>query len=352
MAKLYVLFGKTTSGKTSVLSYLSKIDNSIGQIIRTTSRPIREGEVQGVDYYFVEKTPREVELDHIEFNIYNEWFYGTRFIDIKQAINKFNKVIMTGSYHSVQQIISAFEKEGMLKNNNLEELELELIYLDVSEEKQIERIKNRGESHQEEGARRIEADKEDYPDFILNSIKEYDSESKSYLNGFRAHRINADLELDKVQEIVYNIVKGEQILENKNKTITEEVRLEDLGKQLLAKAPAIDPRIVLEKLKDYIEKTSNSTYLLYSKEVGFFQVFTTDKPEDFTATAIHIIDFLDNSNFAVQSTDTEYEYIKFKDNITFVEDEDEIEGLSLWFKTYYFQLIPYDIGVEKVGTIY
>jgi guanylate kinase len=54
MKNLYVIVGKSASGKDTILNSL--IDKGIGnKIISHTSRPIREGEVDGFSYYFMDK---------------------------------------------------------------------------------------------------------------------------------------------------------------------------------------------------------------------------------------------------------------------------------------------------------
>lgn len=136
-----------------------------------------------------------------------------------------------------------------------------------------------------------------------------------------------------------------------NKETTAEIRLEDLGKQLLAKAEPIEFSIVLEKIKDYIQKTENKAYLLYSKELGYFQVFYDKNDEGWEKTALHIASFLQDSCFLTSKDGEEVEYVHFAKNVTFIEDEENVQGLSIWFKTTYFQLIAYDIGLEIVGIV-
>lgn len=60
MARIYYIIGKSASGKDSILKGLLQ-DRQLGlrEIIQYTTRPIRDGETEGLEYHFV--TPSEVE---------------------------------------------------------------------------------------------------------------------------------------------------------------------------------------------------------------------------------------------------------------------------------------------------
>lgn len=89
MKKFTILVGKSASGKDAVRKQILKI-SSYKSIISTTSRPPREGEQEGVDYYFISKD-EFIELIEdgafAEYRKYNAidkndenvvWYYGTR----------------------------------------------------------------------------------------------------------------------------------------------------------------------------------------------------------------------------------------------------------------------------------
>ena len=51
---MIILCGKTASGKSTIAKKIEEINSSgMKQIITYTSRPPREGEVDGEDYYFI-----------------------------------------------------------------------------------------------------------------------------------------------------------------------------------------------------------------------------------------------------------------------------------------------------------
>ena len=70
---MIVLAGPSASGKTEVAKYLASHFN-LTKIITTTTRPMRKGEVDGRDYFFVtiEKFNEMVENDEfVEYTVYN-----------------------------------------------------------------------------------------------------------------------------------------------------------------------------------------------------------------------------------------------------------------------------------------
>jgi guanylate kinase len=58
--KIYVIMGKTASGKTSIARDLSN-ELGIDQVISYTTRPPREGEINGVHYHFTDNETFESE---------------------------------------------------------------------------------------------------------------------------------------------------------------------------------------------------------------------------------------------------------------------------------------------------
>ena len=76
---MIVLAGPSASGKTEVAKYLASHFN-LTKIITTTTRPMRKGEVNGRDYFFVtiEKFNEMVENDEfVEYTVYNGNMYGS-----------------------------------------------------------------------------------------------------------------------------------------------------------------------------------------------------------------------------------------------------------------------------------
>lgn len=75
---MLVLCGESASGKSSIEKYL--VENyGYSKIVSYTTRPPREGEVDGVDYHFVtvEEFQHWKDMDFFaETACYNHWYYG------------------------------------------------------------------------------------------------------------------------------------------------------------------------------------------------------------------------------------------------------------------------------------
>lgn len=84
------LTGPTCSGKNYLLQKL--MDKGYTPIVSTTTRPKREGEVEGIDYYFIEKDEFS---DSFIYNLNNEYIelvsiggyeYGTKVSEFKNKV--------------------------------------------------------------------------------------------------------------------------------------------------------------------------------------------------------------------------------------------------------------------------
>jgi guanylate kinase len=145
--KRTILVGKAASGK----DYLRKRFESRGfkYAVSYTTRPPREGEVNGKDYFFIseDESKRLIESGFFyEYVIFNGWVYGT---SISQFYTS-NLFIMTPA--------------GISKIKPEDRLNSFIIYVDIDIQTRYDRLLNRdmpGDSVQ----RRIEADELDFSIF-------------------------------------------------------------------------------------------------------------------------------------------------------------------------------------------
>ena len=79
--KVIALFGKAGSGKDTILHALvNKFPDRYNEIVSCTTRPPREGEQEGVNYYFLtvdQFTEKVLNGDMLEATEFNNWHYGT-----------------------------------------------------------------------------------------------------------------------------------------------------------------------------------------------------------------------------------------------------------------------------------
>ena len=85
---LFVISAPSGTGKTTVSGkILKEIDGLIPSVSHTT-RPRREGEIDGKDYYFIsgEEFKRKIDANEfVEWNEYNGNYYGSSFENIEKA---------------------------------------------------------------------------------------------------------------------------------------------------------------------------------------------------------------------------------------------------------------------------
>lgn len=70
---IFVISGSSGSGKTSVLSMVNNIGD---RIVTSTTRDKRDGEVDGIDYYFLDKD-KFLSRDFVEYDTKYNNYYGT-----------------------------------------------------------------------------------------------------------------------------------------------------------------------------------------------------------------------------------------------------------------------------------
>lgn len=160
MGKIYCVMGKSSSGKDTVYKKLKEQYKEFRLIVPYTTRPIREGEKDGVEYYFVDPEQfRAMKEDGkvIESRSYNTkcgiWTYFTADdgqIDLSAA-----DYLLIGTLVSYQALREYFGEEAIVP-----------VYLEVEDGLRLARALER-ERRQEkpkyvEMCRRFLADEEDF----------------------------------------------------------------------------------------------------------------------------------------------------------------------------------------------
>jgi guanylate kinase len=153
MHKRIILVGRAASGK----DYLRKKLEAQGfrYAVSYTTRPPREGEIDGVDYIFISPTEAQEMIKNDEFYEYvefNGWVYGTS----RDQFDEDDVFIMTPTG------LSHVDEDSRKKSF--------VIFIDIDEEIRRERMANRnmpGDSVD----RRIEADRKDFENFTNYDIR-------------------------------------------------------------------------------------------------------------------------------------------------------------------------------------
>lgn len=170
MGRIFYLMGKSSTGKDSFYKQLIN-DSRLGlkNIVMYTTRPIRAGETDGVEYYFVdEKKLRELEsagkvIERRSYDtVHGIWHYFT-VCDEQIDLQKDNYIVI-GTLESYMATRSYFGEEV-----------LEPIYIEVDDGVRLQRALDRERAQDQpkyrEMCRRYLADSDDFSEENIRAAK-------------------------------------------------------------------------------------------------------------------------------------------------------------------------------------
>jgi guanylate kinase len=131
---LYLLLGASGTGKTTLAQYLKEW--SIPELISHTTRSMRQGETEGVTYYFVTKEEFKA-IPMIEDTVYNGNFYGTSIAEVDRVLFDNNSAFAIVDRHGIEQFQAIY---GDL---------VKVIYIWLDPYDAEQRMKQRGDSQEE-----------------------------------------------------------------------------------------------------------------------------------------------------------------------------------------------------------
>lgn len=109
---LIIISGTTCAGKGTVINELVKRNSNLYLSISYTSRPIRTGETEGINYYYVTKEEFEEKINNNEFLEYAKvqygCYYGTPKKEIKEKLDAGYDVILEIDVEGAKQIKELF----------------------------------------------------------------------------------------------------------------------------------------------------------------------------------------------------------------------------------------------------
>ena len=161
MGRIYAVMGKSATGKDTVYKkLLERFEGRFKNVVLYTTRPIRPGETDGVEYHFVsvaEKDRMEKEGKILEIRrydtVYGPWWYFTA--DDGQIDIKNNDYMMITTLKGYEQIRDHFGSDNVVP-----------IYTYIDDytrlSRAIEREKKQGTPGYSEVCRRYLADEEDF----------------------------------------------------------------------------------------------------------------------------------------------------------------------------------------------
>ena len=168
MYKIVTLSGKAGAGKDRMMQEVLKVlreespEFTINEIVSCTTRPMREGEVEGKNYYFLtheEFAERLADGTMVEATIFNDWCYGSCLEHMDEdGIN-----------------IGVYNPEGVAILQSIPDIMVYSIFVDAPDKVRLLRQLNREENpNVKEIIRRFSADEADFsPDNLIDINFQY-----------------------------------------------------------------------------------------------------------------------------------------------------------------------------------
>lgn len=159
--KIFLLMGPSGSGKTTLGGYLKEL--GIPELVSHTSRPPRKGEVNGVNYYFVDKE-KFMDLELIEFVEYDGHYYGMSKDEVRRKFAQSNKVFVIAEFNGAKQFKEAYPQE------------IVIIFITIPLAEMEKRMRERGDSEKsikrriERAIQQKEHDNKWIADYVIENI--------------------------------------------------------------------------------------------------------------------------------------------------------------------------------------
>ena len=166
MAKIFVLMGKSSTGKDTVYKRLRESSFEFKNVVIYTTRPMRQGETEGVEYHFVSEETRDnycqtgKVIERRDYNtVYGMWSYFT--VDDGQIdVVGDSKYLIIGTLESYEKFVDYYGKEIVVP-----------IYIEVDDRTRIHRAIEREDMQEipkySEMCRRFLADEKDFSEELL-----------------------------------------------------------------------------------------------------------------------------------------------------------------------------------------
>ena len=145
MGHLFVISGPSAVGKTSIVRYLLDKKSQLSRVVTCTTRAIREGEQDGVDYIFLSKKDFQEKIERNEFAEFSEVYenyYGVLLASIRESMSKNEISILVINWEGFQKVKRFITKNitGIFINPpSIEELEKRLRFRNTESEVDIQK---------------------------------------------------------------------------------------------------------------------------------------------------------------------------------------------------------------------
>lgn len=154
MYNIIAIAGKAGSGKDTILhEVIAAAPDRFNEIISATTRPPRQGEVDGVNYHFMNNAQFGMKVkcnEMIEWTVFNGWGYGTPISSLVE--DKVN--------------IGVFNPDGLRSLSASPRVSLAIVFVETDDKTRLIRQLTREENpNVKEIIRRFETDETDFYNF-------------------------------------------------------------------------------------------------------------------------------------------------------------------------------------------
>jgi len=189
MFKIFIVMGKSATGKDSIYKRLQEISElKLKAVVGYTTRPIRKGELDGVEYFFVDEDKlKELKANNqvIEYRAYPTmhgiWNYFT--VDDGQININNSNYLLIGTLETYEQIKNYYGEKVVVP-----------IYIEVEDGLRLKRALHRERKQENpkyaELCRRFLADEEDFSEENIKKLEILKSYENLDINICLLHIIN------------------------------------------------------------------------------------------------------------------------------------------------------------------
>lgn len=106
---LVILSAPSGCGKDTVFQELRKVRNDVVESVSATTRAPRDGEIEGINYYFKSESDFQLMVvndELLEYAKYNNCYYGTPIAGVEKAINEGKVCFLIIDVQGAQRIMS------------------------------------------------------------------------------------------------------------------------------------------------------------------------------------------------------------------------------------------------------
>ncbi len=169
MSKIFIIIGKSATGKDTIFKRLLEAKElDLKSVVGYTTRPIRSGETDGLEYYFVsqdrlkELTEEDKVIEHRVYpTVHGLWHYFT--VNDGQIDLNRSDYLLIGTLEAYEQIRNYFGRDAVIP-----------IYIEVEDGLRLKRALHREQKQEKprykELCRRYLADEEDFSEENLKKL--------------------------------------------------------------------------------------------------------------------------------------------------------------------------------------